>query len=93
MRDLGQDLPWHTRRANVLTEGIDLAATIGKRLRIGEVEIDVHDETRPCKLMDELCPGLRQALKPDKRGGVVGEVVRPGVIHVADTVTLLERAK
>lgn len=90
MRDMGQDLPWHTRRANVLTEGIDLSATIGKRLRIGEVEIDVDDETRPCKLMDELCPGLRHALKPDKRGGVVGEVVREGMIRVGDTVTLLE---
>ena len=93
MREMGEDLPWHTRRANILTEGIDLTATIGKRLRIGEVEIDVHDETRPCKLMDELCPGLRRALKPDKRGGVVGEVIHEGEIRVGDAVTVLERAE
>lgn len=91
MRELDQNLPWHTRRANLLTEGIDLAATIGKRLRIGEVEIDVDDETRPCKLMDELCPGLRHALKPDKRGGVVGEVVRAGLIRVGDSIAAIDR--
>lgn len=93
IRELGEELPWHTRRANVLTEGIDLAAAIGNRLRIGEVEIDVDDETRPCGLMDWLCKGLRQALTPDKRGGVVGEVIHEGVIRVGDTVTLLERAR
>ena len=91
VRELGRDLPWHTRRANVLSEGIDLASTIGQRLRIGEVEIEVYDETRPCKLMDEACPGLRLALKPDKRGGVVGEVVRGGVIRVGGVIVALAR--
>ena len=67
--------------------------TIGKRLRIGEVEIDVHDETRPCDLMDYLCTGLKHALKPDTRGGVVGEVVCDGVIRVGDVVTLLDRPR
>ncbi len=91
-RDVAKSLPWHTRRANILVSGIDLPATIGRRLRIGEVEIYVWDETRPCALMDELCPGLRAALKPDRRGGVHGQVLNDGTIRAGDPITLLAAA-
>ncbi len=90
MSEMGKDLPWHTRRANVLVEGMNLrAALVGKRLRIGEVEVHVWDETRPCGEMDEMCPGLRDALKPDTRGGLHGEILTEGQIQIGDEVTIL----
>ncbi len=89
MADLAADLPWHTRRANILTEGIDLSAAIGKRIRIGKVEVLIDDETRPCGLMDELYDGLRKALVPDCRGGVLGEILNDETIRVGDTVELI----
>jgi len=86
--ELGADLPWYTRRANVLIEGVDLRASLGKKLRLGPVRLLVHGETKPCKLMDEQHQGLREVLKPDFRGGVFGEVLEGGTIRVGDAVAL-----
>lgn len=89
-RELKAELPWHTRRANVLVEGLNLAELIGKQIRIGAVELTVNAETKPCGLMDELHPGLRQALVPDCRGGVYGRVTRSGSFKLGDSVTLMQ---
>lgn len=87
-RELGTTIPWHIRRANLLIEGIDLSATIGKKLTIGEVTLEIHGETKPCALMDQQHTGLRDALKPEARGGVYGQVLTPGTIRVGDSVTV-----
>ena len=49
---LGIDLPWHTRRANLLIAGIDLSATVGRRLQIGTCRfaIDAIVANRPLRL-------------------------------------------
>ena len=86
--DVGKTLPWHTRRANLLIEGIDLAPLIGRAILVGDLRLWIHDETRPCALMDELHQGLRAALVPDCRGGVFGQALCDGTIRVGDQVTL-----
>lgn len=90
LTDLGCQLPWHTRRANVLVSGIALGPLIGRRIRIGEVELEVIAETEPCALMDRLYDGLRAALEPDCRGGVYGRVCRGGTIRQGDEVVPIE---
>ncbi len=84
--ELGVELPWPVRRANLLTTGIDLAACIGTTLIIGVIEIEVTKETRPCALMDEQHEGLRAALVPDGRGGVCAKVIVGGTVRVGDAV-------
>jgi len=86
--ELGSDLVWHTRRANVLVEGMgSLAKWIGRRIRIGElVEIEISGETRPCGLMEYLKPGLEGALESECRGGVHGRVIRGGRFRVGDLI-------
>jgi MOSC domain-containing protein YiiM len=81
---LGRDLPWHTRRANVLVEGLDLASSIGQVLELGPARIHIHGETRPCALMDRACEGLRAALTGGCKGGVHGEVLSGGEVAVGD---------
>lgn len=88
--ELSMDLPWTTRRANILVEGMDLGATMGKTLSIGEVELRIEGETHPCGLMDEYCLGLKTALVPDCRGGVHARVISTGKIAVGDTVSVAE---
>ncbi len=90
MRELGADLPWHTRRANVLVEGIDLSKTVGLVVRLGSVELHIHGETEPCGLMDQLHDGLQAALKPDIRGGVHGQVIQAGTFAVGDTISVVD---
>ncbi len=90
VREIGQPLPWHTRRANVLVEGVDLLPLIGYHLRIGDLIVKVWDETRPCDEMEEFCVGLKEALKPNGRGGVHGEILRGGMIRIGDGVQLID---
>lgn len=84
--EIGADLLWTTRRANFLVEGVNLYATIGHTLAIGEVCIHVHGETKPCGLMDQQHDGLLRALVSACRGGVHGEVITGGTIHVGDAI-------
>lgn len=84
--ELAADLPWHMRRANVLVECDALGHLIGRRIRVGPVEVEVIAETRPCALMDQQHAGLRAALVPDCRGGVYGRILTSGTIRVGDAV-------
>ena len=89
LQDLGAELPWHTRRANLLIAGLRLVDTIGKQLQIGEVLLEVLGETEPCGLMDRQHFGLRAALTPECRAGVHGSVIQGGTIRVGDAVRLV----
>ena len=89
LAELGIDLPWYTRRANLLIVGIDLPATVGRRLQIGACRFAIGGETTPCQRMDELYPGLRQVLHPQMRGGVWGKVLQGGPLRVGDSVQVL----
>ena len=86
---LGTDLPWHTRRANVCVAGLGLFPLVGCRIRVGELELEILDETRPCDLMDRLHPGLQAALKPAGHGGVYGRILAGGALRIGDTIEVL----
>lgn len=88
--ELGVDLPWYTRRANLLVDGLDLPAMVGSRLRIGDCLFEIHGETEPCERMDELQAGLRAGLAPEMRGGVWGKVLESGQLRVGQSVEIAE---
>ena len=92
--ELGVELDPGSRRANLLVEGVDLASTLrGGRITVGEVEIEVAGETRPCGLMEDTRLGLKAALGPQCRGGVFGRVTRGGTLTPGDPVTAQAPAK
>ena len=72
-----------------LIEGIDLPATVGRRLQIGVCRFAIGGETTPCDRMEELQPGLRRVLIPGLRGGVWGKVLQGGPLRVGDAVQML----
>ena len=85
---VNQDLPWTTRRANIMVDGIEFDASfVGKQLVIGELVLEVTGETDPCKKMEAACPGLEAALSVNWRGGVTCRVIESGQITVMDDVT------
>jgi MOSC domain-containing protein YiiM len=89
-RELGESVAPETRRANLLVNGIDLADTRGRVLRIGACRVRVYGETKPCWQMEEAHVGLQLALRPDWRGGAFAEVLDDGQIAVGDRVEWAE---
>lgn len=87
--ELGQEVRWTARRANLLVTGLDFKASTGCELRIGGVRLRVTGETQPCGIMDRQHAGLRRALEPDWRGGVTCTVVAGGRIAVGASVDLI----
>jgi len=85
--EIDVELPWTTRRANLLVDGVEFDESYtGRRVRIGEVEMVVTRETNPCSLMDSQQAGLTGALTPDWRGGICCDVVKPGSVKPGDRV-------
>ena len=88
--ELGQQIPWTTRRANLLVDDIDLPKSAGQITEIGAIRLKVTMEVDPCSRMDEQLEGLTNALKPDWRGGVGCSVLLGGSISIGDAVTVVE---
>jgi MOSC domain-containing protein YiiM len=87
MERLGDARPY-MRRANVMVSGVGLEETRDQLLSMGGLKIRIRGETRPCGLMDEQCPGLRDALDGAWGGGVHGTVLEDGEVRVGDPVSL-----
>jgi|EndMetStandDraft_9_1072997.scaffolds.fasta_scaffold285713_2 MOSC domain-containing protein YiiM len=82
---------WHSRRANLLIEGLRLPRRPGAVIAIGAtLRIEVSQECDPCSRMEEITPGLKAALTPDWRGGVLGKVLDEGEIAIGDEVRIEE---
>ena len=86
--ELGVDLPWTTRRANLLIEGVSLFDTAGAKLHIGSAILEITAETEPCGRMEECHKGLRDALSSGWRGGVCCRVIVGGLLNVGASVDL-----
>lgn len=84
--EVGAALPPSARRANLLLRGVRLARTRGRVLRVGSCRLRVFTEVPPCRIMDDVHPGLQNAMRRDWRGGVAAEVVVGGGIAVGDAV-------
>ena len=87
-RELGTTLPWTTRRANLLVEGVPVPK-VGDRIGVGPVVLEVTEEADPCRVMEAAQRGLQAALTPDWRGGVCCRVRADGVIRAGDPVRIL----
>jgi MOSC domain-containing protein YiiM len=79
-------------RENITTRGIALGTlALGKRLRAGEVLLEVTKPCTPCHLMDEIRQGLQEAIRG--RRGLLCRVVEPGRIRRGDRVEMEENAR
>ena len=89
MAVLGGNLDWSVRRANLLVDGIELPREPGARLHFaGGVVLEITGECDPCSRMDEIAPGLKDALTPDWRGGINARVLADGDLAIGDEVRI-----
>lgn len=87
--ELGVDLPWTTRRANLLVDDLPLLQSTGARILIGETVLEITGETDPCSRMEKAQRGLFEALNRDWRGGVCCRVVQGGLLELGMKVKLI----
>ncbi|MCA9242926.1 MAG: hypothetical protein KDA32_03140 [Phycisphaerales bacterium] len=86
--EINADVPWTTRRANVLVEVDRLGPLIGKRARLGSATLHITGETKPCDQMEHAQAGLLRALVPEQRGGVTARVDAGGSFKVGDVLMI-----
>ena len=82
----GFGLPIGIVKENVTVEGLDLSTVqAGNVFFIGdEVTLEATGPCEPCGRMDEIRPGLREAL--DGRRGIVTMVLNGGTLRVGDAI-------
>ena len=76
-------------RRNVVTKGIELNNLVGKKLSIGNIEIEVHDLCRPCKHLEETLKGKDIIKEFLHKGGLRCEILTSGTINLEDEITIL----
>ena len=78
-----------TVKENITTRGIDLKTLApGTRLVIGSAVLELTKSCTPCSRMDEIRPGLREALEGQR--GMLARVVAGGILRVGDPIEIAE---
>ncbi len=88
--ELKAELPWTTRRANLMVEGILFEDLLDKQIHIGELELLVTGPCAPCSRMEGMHAGLQKALTPKLRGGITCTVLKSANINIGDSVTVID---
>tara|TARA_B100001093_G_scaffold116428_1_gene108784 strand:- start:2320 stop:2760 length:441 start_codon:yes stop_codon:yes gene_type:complete len=84
----GLNIPYVEFRRNIVTEGIRLNELIGKKLRIGNAEVEAVDLCRPCRHLTEiLCQDniLKEFLR---KGGLRCQILTSSIIKIGDEIII-----
>jgi len=86
----GLNIPYLDFRRNVVTKGIQLNDLIGKKILVGNVELEGIDLCRPCRHLTEVL-GQDNILKEFlRRGGLRCKLLSSSSIKVGDKIKVLD---
>ena len=86
----GLNIPYIDFRRNIVTSGIQLNELVGKKLKIGDVELEGIDLCRPCKHLTEML-GEANILKEFlRRGGLRCQILSSSKIKIGDKIQILD---
>tara|TARA_B100000035_G_C20859847_1_gene491353 strand:+ start:210 stop:662 length:453 start_codon:yes stop_codon:yes gene_type:complete len=86
----GLNIPYINFRRNIITKGIKLNDLVGKKLKIGKVELEGIDLCRPCKHLSEFL-GQNNIIKEFlRRGGLRCQILTSSSIEVGDKIEILD---
>ena len=84
----GLNISYLEFRRNIVTKGIRLNELIGKKLKIGNVEVEAVDLCRPCRHLTEvLCQNniLKEFIR---KGGLRCQILSSSIIKIGDEIII-----
>jgi len=88
-RDYKIELQPHESRRNLLTRGVALNHLVGKRFRVGDVELEGVKLCEPCNHLEQLVGKLAVRTALTHRGGLCAKVIKGGVIAEGAKIALV----
>ena len=86
----GLNIPYINFRRNIITKGILLNDLIGKKLQIGNVELEGVELCRPCRHLTEMLNQKNILKEFMRKGGLRCQILSSSKITVGDKIKLLD---
>ena len=82
------NIPYKDFRRNIVTKGIELNNLIGKKIKIGSVEVEGVDLCRPCRHLTEVLDQNNILKEFLRRGGLRCQILNSSKINLGDLITI-----
>ena len=82
----GLNIPYLDFRRNIITKGIKLNDLVGKRLLVGNVEVEGIDLCRPCRHLTEMLDQENILKEFLRKGGLRCQILSSSKIKVGDSI-------
>tara|TARA_B100001175_G_scaffold316079_1_gene329094 strand:+ start:922 stop:1368 length:447 start_codon:yes stop_codon:yes gene_type:complete len=86
----GLSIPYIYFRRNIITKGIKLNDLVGKKLKVGSVELEAIDLCRPCRHLTEMLNQENVLKEFLRKGGIRCQILSSSNISVGDKIKLLD---
>ena len=86
----GLDIPYINFRRNVVTKGIQLNDLIGKKLKVGNAELEGIELCRPCRHLTEMLDQKNVLKEFMRKGGLRCQILSSSKISIGDKINLLD---
>ena len=86
----GLDIPYINFRRNIVTKGIQLNKLVGKKLKIGKVNLEGIDLCRPCRHLTEMLSQDNILKEFLRRGGLRCQILSSSKIFIGDQIKILD---
>ena len=86
----GLDIPYINFRRNIVTKGIQLNELVGKKLKIGKVNLEGIDLCRRCRHLTEMLSQDNILKEFLRRGGLRCQILSSSSINIGDDIQILD---
>ena len=86
----GLNIPYIDFRRNIVTKGIQLNDLIGKKLKVGNVELEGIELCRPCRHLTEMLDQKNVLKEFMRKGGLRCKILSSSEISIGDKINLLD---
>tara|TARA_B100000575_G_C22942219_1_gene545332 strand:- start:119 stop:565 length:447 start_codon:yes stop_codon:yes gene_type:complete len=86
----GLNIPYINFRRNIITKGIQLNETIGKKIMVGNVKVEVIDLCRPCRHLTETLNQKNILKEFLRKGGIRCQILTSSKINTGDKIKVLD---